>query len=428
MFKFLKDMIRPGKEEGSLSLGSAEIPPFLDAGLSEGSATLYEKTKVHRRAVEAERQELQELLDEISSKEREESYHPKIEKVAKNTLPLFRKAMLSALAKDLPPDPEEFYTAAGECLKGCVKGLAGPGRYLQGVFPEEIKKIREAVDRVGREVNAMTPAVAEARKRRDIINRIRTDLSRYSSASSDRRVAGAEIERLRQEITVANEELQRIREQTAALESGPEAREAEELAGQLELLKGVLAGDERSLRADLAVIAHVLRKGEKVVQRSQGGAAAKGLEETVDLLAGSGIPDEEQLLPALGKTLPLIESMLQSGDITLKNKEEKELFAPEHDLMVRVQEDYRRLTDARSALRDADHAYRQSRYQRRLKEYEEGIMQAESHIVSLTSRITALDERITVLEKDLPSIRQSLETLLGDLAGRPVIFVVPKED
>jgi predicted nucleic acid-binding Zn-ribbon protein len=427
MFKFLKGILKPGKE-GRLSLNSDEIPPFLDAGLKEGSAILYKKTKAHRRAVEAGKHELQQLLDEISSKEREESYHPKIEKVAKNTLPLFRKAMLSALAKELPTDPEEFYTTAGECLKGCVKGLAGPGRYLQGVFPEEMKKIRDAVDRVGREVNAMTPAVAEARKRRDIINRVRNNLSRYSSTFLERKGAGSEIKRLRQEITAATEELQGIREQAVSLESAPEAKEVAVLAEQLEICRGVFESEERSLRADLAVIAHVLRKGEKVVQRSQGGAAAKGLEGTVDLLAGSGIPDEDQLLPALGKTLPVVESMLQSGDITLKNKEEKELFAPGGDLLARMQEDLRRLTKARSALRDADHAHRQSRYQRRLKEYEAGIAQAESRIVSLNTRITALDERISAFDKDLPAIRQSLETLLGELSGSPVIFVVPGEE
>jgi predicted nucleic acid-binding Zn-ribbon protein len=425
MFKRLKDILKPGKEEGPLTLTSAEIPPFLDDSQREGSAILYEKTKLHRRSVEESKKELALLLDEISSKEREESYHPKIEKVAKNTLPLFRKAILSALSKELPSDPEEFYTAAGECLKGCVKGLTGPGRYLQGVFPDEMKKIREIVDRVGREVNAMTPAVAEARKRRDLINHIRNDLSRFQAASSEREGAMVGIERHRQEIARVTEELGQAHRETAALESGPEAGEAVVLKDQLNVSKGFLEDEERSIRADLSVLAHVLRKGEKVVQRSQGGAAAKGLEETVDLLAGSGIPDREQLIPALEKTLPLVASMLQSGDIVLKNKEEKELFAPRYDLLGRVDEDFSRLDKARSAVRNADHAWRQSRYHQRTKVFETEIAEAESQMATLNARIAALEERISVLDVELPATRHSLESRLSELSGRPVTFMVP---
>jgi predicted nucleic acid-binding Zn-ribbon protein len=427
VLKRLKDILKPGKEDGLLALTSEEIPPFLDVSLKEGSITLYEKTKKQRHAVEEERKELFRLLDEISSKEREESYHPKIEKVAKNTLPLFRKAMLSALSKDLSSNPEEFYSAAGDCLRGCVKGLTGPGRYLQGVFPDEMKKIREAVDRVGRDVNAMTPAVAEARKRRDLTTNIRNNLSRFLAEYSERDSAVAGIERHREEIEKVTEELRQARKGVADLESGPEAREAAGLAEQLKISKGHLEDEERNIRADLAVVAHVLRKGEKVIQRSQGGAAAKGLEDTVDLLAGSGIPDKEHLLPALDRTLPLITSMLKSGDIALKNKEEKELFGPDFNLPARINEDFARLNRARSTVRNADHAHRQSRYQQRMKAFETEMGEATSHLETLNARIEALEERISVLDAELPAIRQSLESKLSELSGRKVTFMAPGE-
>jgi predicted nucleic acid-binding Zn-ribbon protein len=423
MFKFLKDILKPGREEGPLTISQAEIPLFLDASGKEGSETLFEKTNVHRKAVESARQELSDLIDEISSKEREEAYHPKIEKVAKNTLPLFRKAMLSSLAKEFPPDPEEFYQAAGECLKGCVKGLAGPGRYLQGVFPEEMKKIREAIDRVGREMNAMTPAISEARKRRELIERARKEISRQTAAAAEYERGGIETGQLRQEIAEADAELSRIREQRAALESGPGATDSAVLAEEMERKKGLLEDEERSVRSDLAVISHVLRKGEKVLQRTQGSAAARGLEEAVDLLAGPGIPDEDQLLPALARTLPLIESMLKSGDIALKNKEEKELLSPDKDVLSHIREDFASLHDARSGFGNADHAYRQSPFLRNVQECEARKVQAEAHRESLRRRISELDERMNALKDEIPDIRHSLEAVLGELAGREVRFI-----
>jgi predicted nucleic acid-binding Zn-ribbon protein len=428
MFKFLKDIFKPGKGEGPLTISQEEVPPFLDASGREGSETLYEKTSVHRKAVESIRQELHDLIDDLCSKEREEAHHPKLEKVAKNTLPLFRKAMLSSLAKELPPDPEEFYKAAGECLKGCVKGINGPGRYLTSVFPDEMKKIREAIDRVGKEMNAMTPAISEARQRRGFIERAQHELTRYSADTAEKERGGIESDRLQEQVAEAEEDLARIREQTAVMESGPGAGESAALAEAMERQKELLENEERSIRGDLAVISHVLRKGEKVLQRTQGSAAARGVEETVDLLAGSGIPDEDQLLPALERTLPLIGSMLKTGDISLKNKEEKELFSPEMDVLAQVRDDFSRLQKARSAFKTADQAYRQSPFLRNVRECEHRKVQAEAHLKSLKGRISDLDERMRALNDEIPGIRRSLEGALGELAGRTVVFIPTGEE
>ncbi|NYT07585.1 MAG: hypothetical protein GKC05_04940, partial [Methanomicrobiales archaeon] len=140
MFRFLKDRFSKEKEEQPLTIRVEDVPGLLDAREAQIAADLAAGTGDHRNAVVTARIELRELVMDLRSKEREEAYHPKLEKIAKNTLPLFEKSMLSSLAKDLPSDPGEFYTAASECLKGCVKGLAGPGRYLKGVFPDEMKE------------------------------------------------------------------------------------------------------------------------------------------------------------------------------------------------------------------------------------------------------------------------------------------------
>jgi hypothetical protein len=210
----------------------------------------------------------------------------------------------------------------------------------------------------------------------------------------------------------------------ASFKTGPDAQDAATLRAALETSTAAVEHEERSIRADLAVISHVLRKSEKLVSRSQGVAAAKGLEEAVDLLAGSGIPGRDKLLPVMRKTLPVVSSMVQTGEITLKNKEERELFSPDGDLLGRIEQDFIRLEAARSAFRTADHACHQSRYRQRMKEFEAAATQAESRRAALKVKIAALELKISDLEKELPALRHSLETQLGELAQRPVIFGV----
>ena len=56
-------------------------------------------------------------------------------------------------------DPEEFYEAAVECVKGCLNAVRGQGRYLMVAFPEEMKDIKAGIDAIGREINVMTKAI-----------------------------------------------------------------------------------------------------------------------------------------------------------------------------------------------------------------------------------------------------------------------------
>ena len=69
--------------------------------------------------------------------------HPRIKSIAKNSLPLFLRAMNTSLAKEMPDDPEAFYAAAVECVKGCLNAVRGQGRYLMVAFPEEMKDIKD---------------------------------------------------------------------------------------------------------------------------------------------------------------------------------------------------------------------------------------------------------------------------------------------
>jgi hypothetical protein len=423
MFKFLKGRFSSEKEEKPLTIRFGEVPALLDTLDAGINADLAERTEGHRTAVTTARAELRELVRDLRSKEREEAYHPKLEKIARNTLPLFEKSMLTSLAKELPREPEEFYTTASESLRGCVKGLAGPGRYLRGVFPDEMKEIRVTVDRIGHEVNAMTPHIAGARKKRDQIAGLRKTSASVSEAVAHHEKTGADLARIREEI--AREE-HAIEDLSKALEQAGDVSASAEIAGlntAISALREEVSVADRALRTDLSVIAHLLRKGEKVLQRGEGASAAREIEPVVDALAGSRLPAEDQLVPGLIRVLPLVRSMIGSGEIVLKNKEERELFSENTDITARIRALYALREDAESRLRTAERAYATNPVIEQAMRTERDREEREARLALLRERMTAIGERKQVLEAEIHELMAGMEQEISALEGKPVTLI-----
>jgi predicted nucleic acid-binding Zn-ribbon protein len=420
LFRRIRDLFGPGKEPGAVTYRIEELPAILDSRENEVTQVLSEKTRKQRNTIRDLRSALKEMVQDVASKQREEAYHPKLETIAKNTLPLFERAMLSSLTKDLPDEPEEFYHAATESLKGCIKGLSGQGRYLRGVFPEEMKSIREMVDQIGREMNAMTPSIAEAKKNKALLSAVRADLSGLDSAEKEKKRGDGEITQLEEEIDRKEREYTEIRERIKTMKEAVDTGGLQGMREEVEALHMDFVGEERALLADLAVISHVIRKGEKVLGRTMGPASAKDLEVLVDTLAGSGIPAEDQIMSGLSRSLPLIWSMIESGDLTLKNKEEKELFSKGSDLVARVRAGYARREAAHHRFLVKERAYQEIPL---LKELSAALKEEErraGQLEVLKSRLSGITEKNKTLEHEIPGISGRASTGLEALLGHPV--------
>lgn len=408
------------KEPGDVECALGELPSLLDSREKEISRILIEKTQKQRTTIRDLRSSLKELVKDLTSKEREEAYHPKLETIAKNTLPLFERAMFSSLSKDLPEDPDLFYLAATESLKGCVKSLSGQGRYLRGVFPEEMKEIREMVDQIGREMNAMTPAIAEARTQREVLSAVRIDLSRLNSAEKEKKRTTDEINLLRGDIVRETGDIDRLCDRIKAINEAIDQGSLRNLQEELATAKSEFLEKEMSLQADLAVVAHVFRKAEKVLGRTLGTGSAKDIESFVDTLAGSGIPAEDQILPDLIRLLPIIASMRDSGDLVLKNKEEKELFSREMDLPSRIRDGYARREVAYRSFHAKEHAYKENPLLVELSTLQREADRRKGHAEALTSRLSSIIEKNTALEKEIPDLEERVRSDVGRLLGHAV--------
>ena len=271
--------------------------------------------------------QLQIIVNNIAGAEQDPSIHPKLKSIAKNSLPLFVRAMNTSLSKELPDDIEEFYTTAVECVKGCLNSSRGQGRYLQVVFPEEMKAVRTGIDALGRELNTLTASIGEYRTSilrlegvKDLCSEltgIRAELER--SEGKDQRMTGR-IDEMSGRVDAIEKEIEKI-----AMDDGMQIiRDLESAMAELELKR---TGLNRQYASASMTAAHVFRKAEKIAVKQHHPTEITALRRVMDVLSGHDIPDCPEMDESLSVAGSIALRMVDAGEIPLKNKEERAIFS-----------------------------------------------------------------------------------------------------
>lgn len=270
---------------------------------------------------------LQLHLATLAGAEHDPVMHPKLKTIAKNSLPQFVRAMKSSTAKELPDDPEEFYTAAAECVNNCLLAIRGPGRYLQAIFPEETKLIRLAVDEMGRGINTVNPLLAAYRKRTAEIRSARAIMEEIGSLREDYARSEERAGRMQARITEYMERSAAIETELANLPQDSAMHEIEELKQELADL--VRQRDEamRTYSSLSMTASHVIRKAEKLAARDHHAPEVSALRTAMEMLSDHDLPAPELLDTRLAAACPVIVQMTDAGQIALKNKEERAMFS-----------------------------------------------------------------------------------------------------
>ncbi len=326
MYKFFKDFLKK-KEPENITLTFDAIPAWLDEHEKILRTSLLTETDAPVQNIRNATAHLQHIVTGIADAEHDPAIHPKLKAIAKNSLPLFVKAMKASLSKDLPEDIEEFYSAAVECVKGCLNSTRGQGRYLQVVFPEEMKAVKTGIDAMGREINAITTSLTAYRKQK--------------TQSDEVRVLYNALLDIRTDSEKALEKDHRIQTRIAGITNRTEylKKELENLsidAGMDEIKKAKFTLDDREKKLDgltrayttLSMTAsHVFRKAEKIATKQRHPAEISTLRHVIDLLSDHTVPGPDDLASALTMACPIAERMIGTGEIILKNKEERGIFS-----------------------------------------------------------------------------------------------------
>jgi hypothetical protein len=326
MGSFLEKLF--GKKEPevfTISIGA--VPAWLNGREKTARSALLSETGEMQKNIRDAILKLQQITNTITLAEQDEQIHPKLKSIAKNSLPQFVKAMNASLAKEMPDEVEEFYPAAVECLKSCLNSTRGQGRYLQAVFPEEMKAVKSGIDAIGREINDITASLTRYRKEKTLINTVLSLHTALLDISADIQKAEEKDQRITVRIT---EMTNRI----AAIEKELQAFPVDKQMAEVNTLKAALLEAENRrdtairINAALSMTAsHVFRKAEKIAVRQKHPSEISALRHTMELLSDHAVPDTRDLAAALAAACPVAERMIAAEEITLKNKEERAIFS-----------------------------------------------------------------------------------------------------
>ncbi|HZK29929.1 MAG TPA: hypothetical protein VFC43_01665 [Methanoregula sp.] len=326
MYKFIKDLLKK-KEPEKLVLPLDAVPALLDDREKALRLVLETETHLPIQNIRNASAQLQHIVNGIAGAEHDPAIHPKLKSIAKNSLPLFVRAMNASLKRDLPEDIEEFYAASVESVKGCLNSTRGQGRYLQAVFPEEMKAVKTGIDAIGHEINTITASLARFQKQKALIGAARSLHDALYDLRIDARKSLEKDLRIANRIRDTTDRISSIDKDLAELSSDARMQEVKEK--KLSLSEVEMKRDERirTYTALSMTASHVFRKAEKIATKQKLSPEISNLRHTIDLLSDHTAPDTKELASALITAFPVAQRMIDSGDIILKNKEERAIFS-----------------------------------------------------------------------------------------------------
>jgi hypothetical protein len=316
------------KKPAPVVIAFSSIPAWVAERETNARKALEEGAKVPIQNIRNSAAQLQHIVNSISGSEHDPALHPKLRAVAKNSLPLYIKAMNAALVKPLSEDIEEFYTDAVECLKSSLKSNSGQGRYLQAVFPEELKAVKMAIDGMGKEMNILTAALATYQKQKAEIDAVSVLYQSMMDMQADLKRSIEKEQRITARINEINSRIKAIDGEEAEIAADTQGKNAVNEC-RLELAEREKKRNEvtRNYAARSMTASHVFKKAEKIASKQHQTGEVSILRHAIEILSHHVLPDSLALSTALAAACPVAQKMIAAGDIPLKNREEREAFS-----------------------------------------------------------------------------------------------------
>ncbi|NLA39312.1 MAG: hypothetical protein GX882_08050 [Methanomicrobiales archaeon] len=424
MFRQLRDLFRrtePRKE--GLRLSFEDLPGWLDDRGEDIQSSLSSETAPSMEAIRGALDRLGGVIDRMEEAEEAEKVHPRLRDISKKALPQFTKSMTQILSREPSGDPEAFYATAADILKSALKTVKGQGKYLSSLYPGEMKEVRAALKDLGREINAMTGAVARARgelqqvedlrEMHESLNRIREE---HAAASVQARGHSKALEEM-------DGDIQKTAKDLTALRLRPDHAHGEEIQERIRELD-VRDEEVRRQAASIRTTAiHVFRKAERVATRAGETATAAGFDQVLDAYTPDG--DADTLIGLIESMMPATLALIRQGDLALKNQEEIALFSDPDTLPSSIRETLyqrREIEEQCAALREAHAALPVVIEEERLIARLSGLEKEREAKAAMLDRAYNQQE---ILASSYAEERERLRPGVGALAGEDVEVSVP---
>jgi hypothetical protein len=422
MHTFLKKIF--GRSEPAKQIITFDaIPGWITEQESAAKSTLVAGTREPMNAIRQAIAHLQIIINDVAGAEHDPVLHPKLRTIAKNSLPQFVKAMKASLAKELPDEnPEEFYTAAAEVVKNCINSAHGQGRYLQAIFPEEMKGVRQGIDAIGRGINTINPLLAAYRKEMADVTAARALFNAIVDLRTDYVKSEEKVRRAHARIAEITGRQAAIDKELDMNPEDPRMQEINQLKAALGNLTGKRDDAARTYSTLSMTASHVFRKAEKIATRQHHPSEIAILNPAMEILSDHEIPDREKLNEALVAACPVTERMINAGEILLKNKEERIIFSDTQQFRVDIDTACSTLHALEENCLQAEKALSAHPLVMKMQSLEREKTQLAAMLAKENLALEELEEWRSKTEKRIPKLSSELAKKIGMMSGDNVQF------
>lgn len=417
MHDFLKKIFGAKKAEPQITLTVDGVPGWLTERESAAKATLVAGTRGTMEEIRSGIAGLLVITSNIAGAEQDPAIHPKLKTIAKNSLPQFVRAMKVSLAKELPEDPEEFYPAAAECVKNCLHNAHGQGRYLQAIFPEEMKAVRHGIDAIGRGINALNPVLAAYRREMEEGATARGLFTEITNLRQDFKKTDDKLKRGQARIAEMEERIAAIGRERDTIPGDPRMKEVDAQKATCSELTGNRDTAARKYSALSMTASHVFRKAEKIATKQRHPAEIAVLNRAMDLLSDHEIPDPAVLDESLAAACPVAERMIEAGEVVLKNKEERTVFANTAQFRREIGESVTSLRVLEESCRLAETTLSTHPLITKMHSLEREREQLAAMLDKEQRAFSEIEEWRSKAEAHLPELTRKLQKKIGEMSG-----------
>ncbi|MDD1656516.1 MAG: hypothetical protein LUO87_03975 [Methanomicrobiales archaeon] len=419
MFEFLKRLVKTGKAPATFTVD--EVSTLLSQEKEKAQEAIREGVLAHRTTVLQAQEAIAALLPAFSPPRDLPESHPKLRSITEHSLPLFVKAMETAVARPIPEDPEGCYREGGEVLRSCLRTMQGQGRYLSSTHRQEMQQVREEVSRMGKAINAMTEVIATARRRMGEIDRVESAFQELAGTLTDSRKTASGISDLETKAASLAKEAGDAARSRDLLEAGEAFRGVQELTRRISLRESERDDTLREYQAVAAQAIHLFRKGEGSAQRAQDSTGAdlfRAAREHLDLVPP---PEAGRMRDVLAPAVARARELEKAGVLALKTADDRALILGEPGLHGRIAPLLARFHDLTREIGDLQKTRAAIPALAEHRGMQEQLRRLEKERAQLEEKLLDLRAHLQDRERELPPLRERLATALSALRGRPIL-------
>jgi hypothetical protein len=288
------------------------------------------------------------------------------------------------------------------------------------VFPEEMKAVKNGIDAIGRELNAITASLTPYRKTKTLIQSIRSLYDALRDIWIDSEKSREKSQRINARIKEYSERISVIEKELLVLPSDAGMKEVNEKKSALAEMEKRQTEVTRTYAALSMTVSHVFRKAEKIATKQRQPTEIATLRQAIDLLSDHTVPEIKDLESALNTAFPIVQKMIGAGNIELKNKEERAVFSDTGRFcteMCSIGTEIRAQELACSNLRKAIESHP---VLMKMNSMEREKIQLESMLEKERHAQNELSEWSVKIKEKVPSLQQEVHQKIAEIIGENV--------